>query len=147
MQETNKWGDIENDFPYQDILYLEHPTPRHHPRQDLSLRAGQFSPFAALTGYDGQLKEVSRYVSSEIYLTDSEKEQLDEQIHFILQNQNVQMKVTYFQKDLKKNGGTYQIKMGSLYRVDPIYHFILFQDKTKIRMQDIVKIEIIESPD
>ena len=38
--------------PYDDIINLPHPTSLRHPRMPISERAGQFSPFAALTDHD-----------------------------------------------------------------------------------------------
>lgn len=38
--------------PYEDIISLPHPEPRHHPRMSMAARAAQFSPFAALSGYE-----------------------------------------------------------------------------------------------
>lgn len=147
MLEISKSEDIKNDFPYLDILYLEHPNPRKHPRQTNALRAGQFSPFAALTGFDGQIEEVSRYTAPKIMLSDSEKEKLDEQLLLIQQNRNLPIKVTYFEKNYKKKGGRYLEKTGYFRRVDSVHHTIVFQDKTMIKMQDIVNIEIIELSD
>ena len=37
---------------YDDIINLPHPTSDKHPRMKMLDRAAQFSPFAALTGYD-----------------------------------------------------------------------------------------------
>ena len=38
--------------PYDDIIGLEHPTSKRHPRMARQERAAQFAPFAALTGYE-----------------------------------------------------------------------------------------------
>ena len=76
MKETDKSVDIGAKFPYLDILYLEHPEPKNHKRMSREARAGQFSPFAALTGYDEQVKETARLTSKKIDLDDEEKEQL-----------------------------------------------------------------------
>ena len=48
LKETNK---------YDDIIGLPHPTSKKHPRMAAIDRAAQFSPFAALTGYEKALKE------------------------------------------------------------------------------------------
>ena len=40
---------------YEDIINLPHPNPKRHPRMSLLERAAQFSPFAALTGFDDLL--------------------------------------------------------------------------------------------
>lgn len=40
------------DHRYDDIIGLEHPSSKRHPRMPMKDRAAQFAPFAALTGYD-----------------------------------------------------------------------------------------------
>ncbi len=42
---------------YDDIINLPHPTSAKHPRMAAIDRAAQFSPFAALTGYEKALEE------------------------------------------------------------------------------------------
>ena len=145
LTETNKWDDIENDFPYKDILYLEHPTSKKHPRMSNVARAGQFSPFAALTGYEDQVKETTRYTSNKIELEEAEKEKLDEILQQILKANQKQIKVRYFVKDKTKKGGSYQEKSGEFKKADMYHKNIIFSDKTKIPIQDIVKIEIINT--
>ena len=82
MKETDKSVDTGAKFPYLDILYLEHPEPKNHKRMSREARAGQFSPFAALTGYDEQVKETARLTSKKIDLDDEEKEQLSNKLIF-----------------------------------------------------------------
>lgn len=45
---------------YDDIINLPHPTSKRHPRMSLYARAAQFSPFAALTGYEEAIRETAR---------------------------------------------------------------------------------------
>lgn len=45
---------------YDDIINLPHPTSKKHPRMSRQNRAAQFSPFAALTGYDAEIREMAR---------------------------------------------------------------------------------------
>ena len=44
---------------YDDIINLPHYEPKHHPRMSMWNRAAQFAPFAALTGYDAAIREVT----------------------------------------------------------------------------------------
>ncbi|MBO4903238.1 MAG: hypothetical protein J5518_10630 [Lachnospiraceae bacterium] len=46
--------------PYEDILHLEHPTSKKHPRMSEMNRAAQFAPFAALTGLDDAIEETAK---------------------------------------------------------------------------------------
>lgn len=45
------------DNPYEDMLDLPHPVSRRHPQMSRIDRAAQFSPFAALTGYEDLILE------------------------------------------------------------------------------------------
>ena len=50
---------------YDDIIDLpHHASKRHSPMSRLN-RAAQFSPFAALTGYDAAIQEAARFLESE----------------------------------------------------------------------------------
>ncbi|KIR01263.1 hypothetical protein P261_00077 [Lachnospiraceae bacterium TWA4] len=50
---------------YEELLYLEHPTSKKHPRMSIEQRAAQFAPFVALTGYQSAIKETERKVNEE----------------------------------------------------------------------------------
>lgn len=43
--------------PYDDIIFLEHPSSKKHPRMARADRAAQFAPFAALKGYEEVIDE------------------------------------------------------------------------------------------
>lgn len=45
---------------YEDIINLPHHESKTHPHMSLYNRAAQFSPFAALTGYEDAIKEAQR---------------------------------------------------------------------------------------
>ena len=51
---------------YSDIIGLEHPTSRTHPRMAAEMRAAQFAPFAALTGYDEAIEETAMRQQAEV---------------------------------------------------------------------------------
>ena len=52
---------------YDDIINLPHHVSKKHPQMSLHDRAAQFAPFAALTGYDEEVKEVSQSQTSFIH--------------------------------------------------------------------------------
>ena len=57
---------MENrDDKYDDIIALPHPDSATHPRMPLRDRAAQFSPFAALTGFEDYLSDTELKVFSE----------------------------------------------------------------------------------
>ena len=45
---------------YEDIINMPHHVSKKHPQLSMEQRAAQFAPFAALTGYEEQVKETVR---------------------------------------------------------------------------------------
>ena len=144
MREMDKLVDIEDDFPYKDILYLEHHTSLNHPRMSNMNRAAQFSPFAALTGYEDKVKETARYTENEIYLDEEKKEIIRNKLNIIEEkiNDKVTVNVTYFVKDKRKNGGEFKNIIGIIKKIDNYNNEIIFTDKNKIKLDNIIDIEI-----
>ena len=50
----------ENTHKYDDIIDLPHHISPRHPQMPLENRAAQFSPFAALTGFEEAISETER---------------------------------------------------------------------------------------
>ncbi len=51
---------MEGMSKYSGIIGLPHPAPRRHARMPLAGRAAQFSPFAALVGFEELIEEETR---------------------------------------------------------------------------------------
>ena len=68
---------------YDDILYLPHHQSKVHPHMPREDRAAQFAPFAALTGYDDQIRETARLTDSRIELEENSKERLNDIMQYI----------------------------------------------------------------
>ena len=56
---------LENTHRYDDIIDLPHPVSKKHPQMPSEDRAAQFSPFAALTGYERMM--LGEGISRETY--------------------------------------------------------------------------------
>lgn len=143
MKEINKLEDIEDNYPYKDILNIKYPFSLIKERQDISIRAGQFAPFSALTGYDDQVKETERITDCEITLDDDKKNLLDKKINYIRKKiNNIEVEVVYFIKDKIKKGGKYNTKTGVVHKIDDYKKEIIFKDKEKIKINNIIQIDI-----
>ena len=129
---------------YKDIIDLPHHQSTKHKHMSLHDRAAQFAPFAALKGYDEEIKETARVTDSRAELSEEEIFMLNEKTHFLLERieENPTVRVTYFVPDEKKEGGSYQIKEGSLRRIDEVLRILHFTDRTEISIDDIQSIEI-----
>ena len=58
---------------YDEIIHLPHPVSQTHPRMGRLERAAQFSPFAALTGYDDAVRETARLTDAQRELAEDEQ--------------------------------------------------------------------------
>ena len=68
---------------YEDIIALPHHVSVSHPQMSLADRAAQFSPFAALTGYEDAIDESARLTEERIELDENAREELDEKLRQI----------------------------------------------------------------
>ena len=63
--------------PYEDMLHFLPPVSEKHAKMSMLQRAAQFSPFAALTGYEAVIAETGRLTEPLRELDDNRKEVLD----------------------------------------------------------------------
>lgn len=130
---------------YDDILELPHYEPKH-PRMSIENRSAQFAPFSALTGYEDLVEESGRFTETEKELNEDEKDILDRKLSLIYEKLNssdvFNVKVKYFEKDLRKSGGKYKEYIGIVKRIDRYKQMIIFNDGMKIIIHDISDIEI-----
>ena len=131
---------------YESILYYSHYEPKYHPRMSKENRAGQFSAFAALTGYDDTISEASRRVEDPITLAEDSLFLLQQKFSVLLENlsNHPEVKVYYFEKDLKKEGGSYQTYCGKIKKIDFISQEIVFEDSKKIYFSQIMDLGDLE---
>ena len=129
---------------YDDIINLPHHVSLTHPHMSRLDRAAQFSPFAALTGYDAAIKETARLTDKKVELGEYELEELNRTLlelsYHISQHPHVM--VTYFEPDKCKEGGVYITVSKEIKRIDEIEQAIYFTDGSKIPLSDIFSIEI-----
>jgi len=71
---------------YDDIINLPHHQSKKHNHMSNYQRAAQFSPFAALTGYDAAIDETARLTDKKLDLSDEQADHLNAQILRIIEN-------------------------------------------------------------
>ena len=125
---------------YDDIINLSHHVSSRHPQMPMMNRAAQFSPFAALTGYDDAVRETARLTDEKIELDEYEKEELDRKIQWIGSHldEHIPVSITYFQPDDKKAGGAYEEIVDTVRKINVYEHEILLSGGTRIPMEDIL---------
>ena len=121
--------DVEKN-PYADIIHLPHHKAPNRPHMSLYDRAAQFSPFAALTGFDGVIAETARLTDRKVELSESEKILLDQKLTLIddvIQDKHhPEITVVYFVPDYLKEGGEYEEYTGQVRKIDPIERTVVF---------------------
>ena len=129
--------------PYDDIIDLPHYVSVKHPHMPMIDRAAQFSPFAALTGYDAAIKETARLTGERLDLDDCEKAALNNKLQLLLNRiaERPYVSITYFQPDKRKAGGEYVITSGSIKRIIRYERTLLMGNGVKIVIEDIIDIQ------
>lgn len=129
--------------PYEDIIHLPHHTSATRPRMSAHDRAAQFSPFAALTGYDSAINETARLTDTKVELDEYGKADLNERVR-IIQNHMAdrpEVTITYFQPDQRKSGGAYITANGRVMKIDDFERMIVLEDATKIPIDAILELD------
>lgn len=132
-----------SDHKYDDMLHLPHHVSKTRRRMTRLERAAQFSPFAALTGYDATIQEAGRLTDARAILTESSHERLDEKLRRILEEigRQPEVTVTYFEPDLRKEGGAYVHVTGRVKKVDGYKQVMTMADGTEIPMEQVFDLE------
>ena len=128
---------------YGDILNMPHHVSATRPQMPMPDRAAQFSPFAALTGYDAAIKETGRLTDTKIELDDEELHNLNLKFQLLVEflEDEPEVAITYFKADERKAGGAYLEATDIVKKLDDFERLITMQDGTKIPMDDILNIE------
>ncbi len=128
---------------YEDIIHLPHPDSPTRPRMSLLERAAQFSPFAALVGYEDAVRETERLTEGRLSLSQDMLDALDGKLCLLeaLLPQRPTVSLTYFVEDAHKDGGAYRTKTGRPKKLDALRRVLVFEDGTEVALDDIVRMD------
>ena len=92
---------VNNDFPYSDIVNLPHHVSSKHPHMSAADRAAQFAPFAALTGFGALVTETARLTDERRDMDEYEKDALSERLSLLRDSadQQPEISVSFFRPD------------------------------------------------
>ena len=125
---------------YKDIINLPHHVSSTHPQMSMINRAAQFSPFAALTGYDDAIEETARLTDSRIELTEAEEDEISRKLGKLQHGDSVEL--TWFVPDRRKAGGRYNTEIVAIKQVVAVEGKVLLMDGRSVDMKDIIDVEI-----
>ena len=123
---------------YDEIMGLPHHVSETRPQMPMSNRAAQFAPFAALTGYEEKIKEVSKEKYDKKEILEDKINEIDlklVRLKSIIKEKPL-ITITYFKE------GTYLSYTGNLKQIDDINRVLVFTNKKKIPLEDVMEISI-----
>ena len=130
---------------YHDMYGLSRPKSRHKKMDRLS-RAAQFSPFAALSGYEDALKEKEKTFLEKREISEEEKEMINLallQIQKKIHQKSLPVDILYFKKDEVREGGEEIHKNIDVIKMDEEGGFLLLKDSSKVCFGDIYSLKIL----
>lgn len=124
---------------YDDIINLPHWEPKTRQRMSAEDRAGQFAPFAALTGYDAMVSEKARLIDEKPELAEEQLLALNNTLSAILKriSDHPTVAVTWFRQDPVKEGGEYVTTEGVVRDVELTTRIIVMRSGQKIALDDV----------
>ena len=127
---------------YDDIKHLTRPQYDDLPPMPAEDRAAQFSPFAALVGYDDAVAETARLTEARREISEEEINDLNKALIEITERINTRpsVRVEYFIPDSRKAGGSYSTKTGNVKTYDQIRNTLSFTDGDEIPVADMYSI-------
>ena len=129
---------------YDDIINLPHHVSATRPQMSMMDRAAQFSPFAALTGYDAAIKETGRLTDGKIEMDEEALNILNMKFQILARSLDDEPEVTftYFKPDERKAGGACLTASGVVKKIDDFERMIVMRKGTKIPMDDVLDFDI-----
>lgn len=129
---------------YEDILNLPHYNSRKHPRMSAANRAAQFSPFAALTGYEAAIRETARQTGRKIELCEDEQAELSEKLRRLQELDHPTATFIYFVPDGRKEGGEYVTRTAQVKRIDAFHQVVGLSDGQQIPIGALLDVDCEE---
>lgn len=131
---------------YDDIINLPHHESKKYKRMPTINRAAQFTPFAALTGYEDAIEETGRLTTERKEIDEYLKAEINDKLSFLAHSLETAPKVsiTYYVPDLRKEGGSYVTITGTVKKVNTERKMVILDDNKKINISDIIAVEWIE---
>ena len=131
---------------YEDIIHLPRPVSTRHARMSMVDRGAQFSPFAALVGYEAVLQESARLTEAETFLDESGKELLNRKLCCLAEHpeQTGPVRFLCYQEDARKAGGSYLWLTGSVRKIDLYRRCVVLEDGQEFAIEDIRDIDGVE---
>lgn len=132
-------------FPYGDILNRERPKSLRHAPMSMIDRGAQFSPFAALRGYDEVIEESSKFTEEQIFPAEERQAQIDRTLHRLLERlpEQPEASFTCIHYDTFGEYRGYRTVTGKVRRIDTANGVIVMTSGEQVPVELLTTIELI----
>lgn len=130
---------------YEDIIHLPHHRSKTRPHMSNYDRAAQFSPFAALKGYDDEIGEAARFTEERTELDESGISAINDALLELKAcgQKHPMVAVTFFKADARKAGGAVLTVEGELKKLDEERKRLVMADGETIGFDSLIGIRIL----
>ena len=129
---------------YDDIINLPHHVSKNRKRMSNYDRAAQFSPFAALKGYDDEIDEAARLTDEKWDIDGERVTDINEKLLLLKDtvHERPLVKIVYFKPDGKKAGGAYLTTEAHVKKLSEYDRTLILDNNLTISFDDIFSIEL-----
>ena len=128
---------------YEKIISLSHHTSPIRRKMEITDRAAQFAPYAALVGFGDVVSEAARTTETRIDPDEQAAERIDRLLSYLAANAEVAVaEFVFFVEDERKSGGRYVTKKGTVKGIDLIARSIKFSDGYILPIDNIIDIRL-----
>lgn len=133
----------KDEHRYDDIIELPRFISRTRPQMSNHDRAAQFAPFAALTGFGDSILETGRLTDKKPELSDEDREELDLRFQILEDHfkEDPHVKVWFFVRDERKEGGQIREEDITIHQIDTVDRVLISSEKKKYDLDAILNIE------
>ena len=130
---------------YDDIINLPRHVSKNRKHMSNYDRAAQFSPFAALKGYDDEIDETARLTDEKHELEGERVAEINEKLLLLkgAVREHPLVKIVYFVKDDKKSGGAYVTTEARLKKFSAYERKLYFDNNLTVCFDDVFSIELV----
>ena len=133
---------MRDEHKYDDIINNPHHVSKKHPPLGRDSYAAQFSPFAALVGYEDIVEETARFTEERPELDEDEKARLSAKLEAVLKGYDgvTETEITFFEADKTKQGGRVVRERCVVRKFDGYKRQIVTGDGKRITVDDILDV-------
>lgn len=129
----------------KDLIDYDYTGSKKRPRMSRSDRAAQFSPFAALKGFEEAIEHSERITVDADLLDEYEKASIDRTLRELLSRTPVSVRMRLFVRDESREGGSFREKEDTLTGFDAITRELKFTQQGRVELDCLYA--IVEIPE